>query len=170
MAKLKCKNGYRYIKELGGAVNRSTISFAANWLVENECVRGRVLDFGCGFGLDADHFGWDAYDPYYRQTIPDGRFDTIVCNHVLNMLTRSNRRSAIAKIQQRLTDSGTAWLVVSRNLPESGKAAMRKRIQNYVVYDLPSLYTDEKLEIYRMDSGAEFDDLTDEIEWRLSRL
>jgi hypothetical protein len=28
-------------------------------------VRGRVLDCGCGHGFDADHFGWDAYDPFY---------------------------------------------------------------------------------------------------------
>ena len=167
MAKLKVKRGYRFIKELGGAVKRQTVSFGADWLVDQGLVKGHVLDYGCGFGFDADHFGWNAFDPYYRQQMPEGPFDTIICNHVLNMLTRASRLAAIEDIRTLLKATGIVWLIVPRNIPRSGKVAMRKRIQNYVQLNLPSVYKDEKLEIYRMTTFAQFEDKTEEIEARL---
>ena len=169
MAKLKGKRGFRFIKELGGAVNRRTVSFGAEWLVNRSLVPGRVLDYGCGFGFDADHFDWEGFDPYYRQREPEGKFDTIICNHVLNMLTRSSRQQAIDRIQDLLIETGVAWLIVPRNIPRMGKLAVRKRIQNFVQLDLASVYADEKLEIYRISSSAGFKDQTEEIEQRLSR-
>ena len=91
MAKIKGKRGFRFIKELGGAIRRETVSKTARFLDEHQLLRGRVLDYGCGFGFDADHFGWEAYDPHYQQKLPEGTFDTVVCNHVANMLTRQSR-------------------------------------------------------------------------------
>ena len=169
MAKLKDKRGYRFVKELGGAIRRSTASFGARWLVEQGYVKGRVLDFGCGFGYDADQNGWEAYDPYYRQGTIEGKFDTVICNHVLNMLTRASREQTMRRIQELLCEQGSAYLIVPRNIPVDGKVAMRKRIQNYVVLNLPSVYVDEKLEIYRLESETQFSDTTNEIEQRLSR-
>lgn len=169
MAKLRGRRGYRFIKELGGAVDRKTVSFGASWLVSRNLVRGRVLDYGCGFGFDADHFAWCGFDPYYRQEQPTGKFDTIICNHVLNMLTRSSRRSALHAIRGLLSPTGIAWLIVPRNIPRAGKVALRRRIQNFVQLSLPSVYADERLEIYRMDLCTGFEDKTDEIERRLSR-
>jgi hypothetical protein len=167
MAKIRTRRGFRYVKELGGAINRSTVSFAARWLVEHGFVRGRVLDYGCGFGFDADHFGWEAFDPWYRQREPTGEYDTIICNHVLNMLTRATRHQVIHTIQQKLAPRGKAWLILPRNIPVNGKVAMRKRIQNYVVFDLPSVYVDRSLEIYRLGKSSRFSDRTREIELRL---
>ena len=167
MAKIKTKSGYRFVKELGGAIRHEEISFAARWLVENKRVREPVLDFGCGHGFDADHFGWTGYDPYYRQQEPSGTFNTVICNHVLNMLTRESRQSVLSSIQKFLNDDGNAWLVVPRNIPVIGKLGARKRIQNYVVYDLPSVYDDDQLEIYQLAPKAKAKDKTREIELRL---
>jgi tetratricopeptide (TPR) repeat protein len=69
VAKIKGRRGFRLIKELGGAVRRETASKTARFLDERRLLRGRVLDYGCGFGFDADHFGWEAYDPHYRQAL-----------------------------------------------------------------------------------------------------
>jgi hypothetical protein len=44
---------------------------------------------------------------------------------------------------------------------------MRKRIQNYVVLTLPSVYRDGDLEIYRLERGSAFEDLTRDVEDRL---
>ncbi len=166
MAKIKTARGFRFVKELGGAIRHDEVSFAARWLVDNHRIQGRVLDYGCGHGFDADHFGWCGYDPYYRQQSPGGTFDTVVCNHVLNMLTRRARTEAIDKIQNLLADDGVAWLAVPRNIPKTGKLGTRKRIQNYVVLDLLSCFSDAMLEIYRMTKET-FDDYTQEIELRL---
>ncbi len=76
----------------------------------------------------------------------------------------------MSEIQQLLSGAGTAWLIVPRNIPRTGKVALRKRIQNYVLLALPTVYADEKLEIYRMSKTSQFDDTTDEMERRLSRV
>jgi ATP adenylyltransferase len=167
VAKIKGKCGFRFIKELGGAIRRETVSKTARLLQERRLLRGRILDFGCGFGFDADHFGWEAYDPYYRQKVPQGQFDTIVCNHVANMLTRDRRRELFKVIQALLAQQGKAYVSVSRKIPRTGKIALRKRIQNFVVLTLPSLFCDDELEIYRLDPGSPFEDRTQEIEDRL---
>src|SRR5262249_25917377 len=122
---------------------------------------------GCGFGFDADRFGWEAYDPHYRQKLPEGLFDTVVCNHVANMLTRGSRHELFRSLQALLAPRGRAYVSVSRKIPRAGKLAMRKRIQNYVVLTLPSLFRDDELEIYRLEARSVFEDRTDEIEDRL---
>jgi hypothetical protein len=167
VAKIKGKRGFRFIKELGGAIRRETISTTARFLAEHRLLRGRILDYGCGFGFDADHFGWEAFDPHYRQKPPDGLFDTIVCNHVANMLTRESRRQLVLSIQALLARHGKAYVSVSRKIPRTGKIALRKRIQNYVVLTLPSVFCDDDLEIYRLEVGSLFADRTAEIEDRL---
>ena len=167
VAKIKGKRGFRFIKELGGAIRRGTVSKTARFLDERRLLRGRVLDYGCGFGFDADHFGWEAYDPHYRQKVPDGLFDTVVCNHVANMLTRDSRQELFRALQALLAPQGKAYVSVSRRIPKAGKLALRKRIQNYVVLTLPSLYHDDELEIYRLEAGRAFEDRTQEIEDRL---
>ena len=167
MAKIKGKRGFRFIKELGGAIRRETVSKTARFLDERRLLRGRVLDYGCGFGFDAGHFGWEAYDPHYRQKLPDGLFDTIVCNHVANMLTRDSRRELFRALQTLLARQGKAYVSVSRKIPRCGKIALRKRVQNYVVLTLPSLFRDDALEIYRLEAGSVFEDRTQEVEDRL---
>ena len=167
VAKVKGKRGFRFIKELGGAIRRETISKTALFLEEHRLLRGRVLDYGCGFGFDADHFGWEGFDPYYRQKLPDGLFDFIVCNHVANMLTRQSHRELFKAIQALLAAQGRAYVSVSRKIPRTGKIAMRKRIQNYVALTLPSVFRDDELEIYRLEAGSVFEDVTQEIEDRL---
>lgn len=166
MAKIRTKNGYRFIKELGGAVRRGTVSITAKLLVDRGLVRGRVLDYGCGFGFDADHFGWEAFDPYYRQTLPAGEFDTIICNHVAKMLTRESRTLLYEKLRQCVAPTGMVYLSVSRKIPKIGKAGIRQRIQNYVVLTLPSIYVDTELEIYSMNKSDMFEDVTIEFQNR----
>jgi len=167
VAKIKGKRGFRFIKELGGAIRRETVSKTAQFLHDQGLLRGRILDYGCGFGFDADHFGWEAFDPHYRQKLPAGVFDTIICNHVANMLTRSSRQDLFITLQSLLAPRGKAYVSVSQKIPATGKIAMRKRIQNYVVLTLPSLFRDDELEIYRLEAGSIFEDVTDEIEDRL---
>jgi hypothetical protein len=167
VTKIKGRHGFRFVKELGGAIRRETVSRTPQILTERGLLRGRILDYGCGFGFDADHFGWEAYDPHYRAKTPEGLFDTVVCNHVANMLTRTSRRQLYRVLEELLTPQGRAYLSVSRKIPVAGKLGVRKRIQNYVVLTLPSVYRDGELEIYRLERGSTFEDRTQEIEDRL---
>lgn len=150
----------RQKRALGGAVKRTKPSRAAEILVQQKLARGRVLDYGCGHGFDAKHFGWDSYDPFYRPAEPVGPYDSIVCIHVLNALTRNNRAKVLERIRGLLADDGRAYLAVRRDLPVTGKLGIHHSLQNYVVLTLLSVYSDDKLEIYVMTATAQFDDRT----------
>ena len=167
MAKIKSKRGragYVYFKELGGAPARQGLSKTARTLLDAGLIRGRTLDYGCGLGFDAREQGWDAYDPYYRPVAPAGPYDTILVNHVANMLTRSSRQELFQAVNALLGPRGMAYVSVARNIPARGKAGLRRRIQNYVVLTLPSVFRDEEEEIYRLDKDAAFEDRTREFE------
>ena len=133
VAKIKGKRGFRFIKELGGAIRRETVSKTAQFLDEHRLLRERVLDYGCGFGFDADHFDWEAYDPHYCQKLPDGRFDTIVCNHVANMLTRDSRQELFRAIQALLAPNGKAYVSVVAESLKKKNIQKSTHIHNYVV-------------------------------------
>ena len=167
MAKVKSKRGragYVFFKERGGAPARQALSKTARVLIEANLVRGRVLDYGCGLGFDADHQGWEAYDPYYRPREPTGPYDTIIVNHVANILTRASRAKLFEAVNFLLAPKGAAYISVARNIPVSGKAGSRRRIQNYVVLTLPAIFADNEEEIYRLAKDAKFEDRTREFE------
>jgi hypothetical protein len=147
-------------RALGGAIKRTSPSYAATILVARGLATGRVLDFGCGYGLDAATFGWDAYDPYYQPSAPVGPYDTIVCTLVLNALSRNNRAKVLAQIAALLAEDGHAYLGVARDLPRQGKLGMHHSLQHYVVLSLPSVFADKRLEIYDLTNGASFVDKT----------
>jgi SAM-dependent methyltransferase len=150
----------RLKRSVGTAVKRTTPSRAAELLTSRGLIRGRVLDYGCGFGFDADHFGWEAFDPYYRPRAPEGLFETIVCTLVLNVLSRRNRAAVLDQIKDLLADHGRAYLTVARNVPESGKLGMRHCLQNYVVLSLPIVYEDAEIAIYELRKSANVLDTT----------
>lgn len=142
----------------GGAIKRTSPSRAASFLADK--VKGRVLDYGCGWGFDADHYGWDGYDPYYRPKKLEGLYNTITCTNVINALTRNNRAKVISKIQELLTEDGIAYLSVPRNVPVTGKLGIHHSLQNYVVLTLPSIFCDTEFEIYKLEKTSIFKDKT----------
>ena len=167
MAKVKNKKGRRgftFYKELGGAPARDKLSKTSRVLIDNELIQGRVLDYGCGKGFDADSQGWSAYDPHYRQTYPTGQFNTIIVNHVANILTSRSRTELYSSVNELLADGGIAYISVARNIPKRGKAGVRRRLQNYVVLTLPSVFCDDEEEIYALEKNAVFKDKTKEFE------
>jgi SAM-dependent methyltransferase len=140
----------RLKRSVGTATKRTFPSQAAQMLVTAGLARGRVLDYGCGFGLDPDHFGWEGFDPFYRPAEPLGHYDTITCTLVLNVLSRNNRARVLHRIQQLLAPGGRAYLAVARNLPREGKLGIRHCIQNYVVLDLPTIFEHGMIAIYEL--------------------
>jgi SAM-dependent methyltransferase len=133
---------------------------SAQIVVDRDLVHGRVLDYGCGYGFDASHYGWEAYDPYYRPVPPEGPYDTILCTLVLNVLSRRKRADALNHIRELLAESGHAYLAVPRNVPRTGKLGIHHSLQNYVVLSLPSIYRDDMLEIYDLTKNVPVDDTT----------
>ena len=64
---------------LGGAMNRKNPSKSSSILLNLKILSDDVLDYGCGYGFDADYYKWDKFDPYYFDYYPDKKYSNIVC-------------------------------------------------------------------------------------------
>lgn len=99
------------------AVARTRPSAPVRFLLAAGLLRGRLLDWGCGRGLDAAYLGADAYDPYWRPEMPDRRrrYDTVLCTYVLNVLPTAEDRTRVLRT--------LAWWLRGRDRPGTEAAA-----------------------------------------------
>lgn len=107
------------------------------------------LDYGCGKGFDADHFGMTKYDPYFFPDKPTGLFDMITCNYVLNVIPdQAERVQVLRDIQSLLADEiSAAYIAVRRDLKHDTKT------QFLVELNLPTIYKDSSTVIYMLFKG-----------------
>jgi diadenosine tetraphosphate (Ap4A) HIT family hydrolase len=139
------------------AMERTNLSAPANFLLKDDRLVGRILDFGCGFGTDvkilADR-GLDisGYDPYYRKDIPAGKFDTILCFYVLNVLFPEEQSRVLMSISNLLKPTGKAYFAVRRDLKKEGfrehYVHKKPTYQCRVKLPFKSISKDEFREIY----------------------
>jgi len=110
-------------------------------LEEAGLLKGKMLDFGCGKGIDADTYGMDKYDLHYnRVTLVDGIYDTITCNYVLNVIESNKERLAIQlAFDCLLKKGGIAYITVRRDIKTEGYTK-RGTYQENIVLDLPILW------------------------------
>lgn len=107
------------------AIHRDKMSAPTRFLLNKRLLQGRILDFGCGFGFDTDFLkqkGFDitGYDSYYRPKHPEGKYDTIVCNYVLNVLEPYAQAEVLMDVSNLLSSGGSAYFAVRRDLKEEG--------------------------------------------------
>lgn len=139
------------------AKERTTLSFPTRWLKENNLLKGEILDFGCGFGFDTDELQKEGYsivgyDNYYRPEYPTKRFDTIICNYVLNVLESKEQAEVLMEVSELLKPTGTAYFTVRRDLKYEGFRThyvyKQPTYQCNVVLPYKSLFLNENCEIY----------------------
>jgi len=147
----KNPNSHLTVKEREGP------SYPTKHLFKNHLIKGRTLDFGCGLGADVMFLreaGVDitAYDPYYVPENPAGRFDTIVCNYVLNVLLPEEQSYVLMAVSELLNPGGVAYFCVRRDIKQSGyRTHVKHKCQTYqcnVLLPYPSLFKNEFCEIY----------------------
>lgn len=107
------------------AIKRTDFSVPVRYLLQHDLLKGRILDFGCGFGYDTDELkrrGYDiiGYDYYYRTEYPKGKFDTIFCIYVLNVLEPYAQAEVMMNVSNLLSPKGTAYFAVRRDINEEG--------------------------------------------------
>ena len=105
--------------------DRQAPSFPTRHLLAQGLIQGRVLDFGCGTGTDVNFLrqrGIDitGYDPYYAPTVPAGRFDTILCHYVLNVLLPEEQAQVLMAVAELLKPTGHAYFTVRRDIQRAG--------------------------------------------------
>lgn len=131
------------------AISRTTPSKPLQILSEKGLLKGRMLDYGCGRGYDAEFYGMDAYDPHYKPTPPTGKFDTITCTYVLNTLHLKAVEEVLSKIKNLLKKSGAAYIAVRRDIVEGGYTSSGT-FQRNVKLNLPVIHEDCRRCIYKM--------------------
>lgn len=132
-------------------------SFPTKQLFQRNLIRGRVLDFGSGTGIDGTFLkekGVDvtAYDPYYAPVYPTGKFDTILSNYVLNILLPEEQAHVLMAVSELLVPTGRAYFAVRRDIKTNGFRLHTKRgvkvYQCNVVLPYPSVLATEHCEVY----------------------
>lgn len=99
------------------AISRTALSAPMRKLRDKGLLLGRVLDYGCGRGQDADLLGIDKYDPHFFPTMPEGLYDVVTCNYVLNVIEDPGARAdVVSKITSLLAPGGVAYLTVRRDV------------------------------------------------------
>lgn len=101
------------------AIHRKGMSRPARWLQSAGLIKGRVLDYGCGFGEDAQQLQCERYDPYYAPTPPTGLYDTVLCTYVLNVLQLAEQDEVIGRVRKLLVPNGHAYFTVRRDIKEA---------------------------------------------------
>lgn len=139
------------------AIDRIKLSSPVQFLLDRDLLKGRILDFGCGLGNDVKVLhqqGLDltGYDPYYLPTYPDGKFDTIVCCYVLNVLMPEEQANVLMNIAHLLKPGGKAYYAVRRDLKKEGfrEHYVHKKPTYQCTVKLPfkSIQLNEYCEIY----------------------
>ena len=93
-----------------------------------------------------------GYDNYYRPEYPTKRFDTIICNYVLNVLEPKEQAEVLMEVSELLKPTGTAYFSVRRDLKSEGfrihYVHKQPTYQCNVVLPYKSVFLNENCEIY----------------------
>lgn len=102
------------------AISRNKPSAPMRFLEKLGALGGKMLDYGSGRGKDADYYGMDKYDPYFAPTEPQGQYDIITSNFVLNVLSKKEADAVIEKVRGLLKPGGVAYFSVRRDIKKDG--------------------------------------------------
>lgn len=141
------------------AIKRSKLSAPMAYLEKQLDISSLVkkgidcLDYGCGYGFDAQYLSMNKYDPHYYPEKPLGKFNIITNIYVLNVLeTTTEANDVITNIQHLLHDDGVAYITVRRDKFKTGKTT--KGFQRYVTLSIPTFYLKKgAFEIYKISKN-----------------
>ena len=140
------------------AKERTQLSFPSKYLKSKGVLKGKILDYGCGYGKDVEilaqqGFNITGYDPYYFPDFPSEKFDTIICHYVLNVLKPEIQALVLMRVSSLLNENGIAYFTVRRDITNEGfrihKIHKKPTYQMLVRLPYESFYHNENCEIYR---------------------
>jgi diadenosine tetraphosphate (Ap4A) HIT family hydrolase len=146
-------NSYNYLT----AKEREKLSFPSRILLTRNLIKGKVLDFGCGFGKDVELLKSEGveiigYDKHYFPEYPIEKFDTILCFYVLNVLLPEEQTNVLIEISRLLKPTGIAFFAVRRDIRYEGfrthKIHQKPTYQCIVKLGYKSIFKNENVEIY----------------------
>ena len=140
------------------AIARRALSTPAKYLRDHSLLEGRTLDFGCGRGFDAQELGIEGYDPHYFPAQPLGKYCTIMCNFVLNVIESKKERDAVvARIRSLLLSGGTAYISVRNDKSALKGFTSKGTWQGFIELDLPIVKRTSNYVMYKLEKKNEND-------------
>ena len=142
------------------AIERTSLSYPARVLLNQNKVKGKILDFGCGIGKDVELLkgkGNDiiGYDPFYFPTFPTEKFDTILCFYVLNVLLPEEQAEVLMNVSHLLKPNGKAYFAVRRDIQYEGfrihKIHKKETYQCLIKLGYLTVFKNENCEIYEYE-------------------
>ena len=134
------------------AMSRVAASAPMKWLASQERIVGNALDYGCGKAYDAREYCMKSYDPHYYPIMPDGRFDTITCNYVLNVIKSPvERLRVLTDIRDRLARGGKAYITVRNDRRALCGITAKGTWQGHIMLRLPVVRSCAGYVIYELD-------------------
>ena len=130
------------------AISRKRLSAPAKFLVDNEHLKGSILDYGCGRGDDAQRLEIDSYDPHYQPVLPSKKYDTILCTYVLNVLPANQWRQVIDDMLEYLTPDGSIYITVRADARSLKGITSRGTYQTLVKLPFPTIRVNSTYRIY----------------------
>lgn len=135
------------------AITRRGSSAPMKWLDTKGLLIGTLLDYGCGKGVDADIYDMDRYDPHYQPNMPNGKYVTVTCNYVLNVIQSKTRRAVVMQsIRNKLTPEGIAYITVRNDITRTGTTRIGTW-QGKIILDLPVVRKCSGYIIYKLNKG-----------------
>ena len=144
------------------AIKRSKLSAPTKWAYDRGLIRGKIYDWGCGRGDDANFlreegFTVVVYDPYHApKNTPEstkfGRILTVLNNYVLNVIEIKKERIQLLKqIADKISDKTNVVLSVRRPvaIEKSAKAKGWKKYKDGYITSTNTFqkgYTIEEIE------------------------
>ncbi|MEX1013854.1 MAG: bifunctional class I SAM-dependent methyltransferase/HIT family protein [Candidatus Paceibacterota bacterium] len=125
------------------AKEREKVSYPTRKLFNMGVIDGDVLDFGSGFGKDVEflnskNINCTAYDPFHAPDYPIQKFDTILCQYVLNVLLPEEQPEVLMSVSELLKPTGKAYFTVRRDLKRTG-------FRKHYVHEVPTYQCNVKL-------------------------
>ena len=135
------------------AISRKAPSAPMKWLHAHGLLKGKMLDYGCGKGFDADTFGMEKYDPFWFKCddFCAEEFDTITCNYVINVIEDAKERKyAIEKMQRWLKPNGSIYIAVRADKKALNGYTKKGTWQGYIVLGNELLHSCAKFDLYHL--------------------
>jgi hypothetical protein len=129
---------------------RTAPSLPARYLKENGRLVGRLLDYGCGRGADAEEYYMAGYDPHWRpdsSVLISGRYHTVTCTYVLNVVHEDMEHLIIKDVMKMLAPGGKAYFTVRRDI-KVRQMTSKNTLQRPVYLDMTRMFDDSKFCVY----------------------
>jgi len=133
------------------AITRKHISLPTRYLLENNLLHGNVVDYGCGKGMNADILSIDKYDPYYFPMTITKKYDTVICNYVLNVIPdEADRQDVISAMKLILKKQGTIYISVRADKKNLNGWTKKKTWQGLIELDYPTIEKNSNFVMYEI--------------------